>query len=241
MRQAEDLQRQFSDAQTMPRRVVGVKKLDHPADPTSSGGDLYRMAFDLQNESLVRALKGEEPVDATLKNQWDMKERDLRESLRRSMGEDYMNSTGGAQALSQFDTARNAAFTNFNRQLVGELSGETQARAESLSNLTSARMQQLLYPARSQQEASMALGQAAQSRLGIAGLFQHERTAQYEGKNNAYAQDQANAAARSQAMASLLNSAGQGIGAAGPTAGSALGGYTGSPAAQPTTVTVPTY
>src|SRR5207247_8369545 len=64
LRQQELADRQLWDAQALPRRVVGMKKLDQPADPTQSGGDLYRMASDLQNQTLVRALQGEEPGDA---------------------------------------------------------------------------------------------------------------------------------------------------------------------------------
>ena len=237
-KEAYQAQKALSDAQTMPRRVIGMKKLDHPADPTQSGGDLYRVAFDLQNESLVRALKGEQPVDATLNNEWNRKEQDLRERLRRQMGPDFETSTGGSQAIAAFDTERNAAFTRFNRQLVGELSQETESRANSLSNLTSARMQQLQYPANTQAARALQLGQVAGDRMPIANLFQHERKAQYEAKAAANSSDNANAAARGQAISALLGNAGQAVGAAGPT----LGNYLGSGGtATPATVTVPSY
>lgn len=236
-KEAAAAQQQLSDMQTNPRRVIGIKKLDHPADPTSSNGDLYQMAFDLQNQALVRALKGEEPIDATLRHSWDEKEKQVRERLRRQMGPDYETSTGGSEALALFDRQRNDAFSSYNTAIVGQLSAQTEARATSLSNLTSARMQQLQYPANSQIAHALSLGQAAKDRLGVADLFQHERLAQYESKKNANATDSANDLARSQQIASLIDSAGQGVGAAGQTA-SGMGKYLGT--AQPDTVTVPT-
>lgn len=236
-KEAAAAQQQLSDMQTTPRRVIGIKKLDHPADPTSSNGDLYQMAFDLQNQALVRALKGEEPVDATLRHAWDEKEKETRERLRRQLGPDYETSTAGADALSLFDRQRNDAFSTYNTQMVAQLSQETENRATSLSNLTSARMQQLQYPANTQMAHALSLGQAAKDRLGVADLFQHERLAQYESKNNAHQQDQAADIAHAQQIASLIDSAGQGVGAAGQTA-SGMGKYLGT--AQPDTVTVPT-
>lgn len=213
--EAAAAQKGLSDAETLPRRVIGVKKLDHPADPTQSGGDLYRMAFDLQNESLVRALKGEEPVDATLRHAWDEREQTLRERLRRQLGPDYETSTPGEQALANFDRERGESFSQYNTQITAQLSAETESRATSLSNLTSQRMQQLMYPSSVQAAHALQLGQVASDRLGIAGTFQHERLAQYESAANAHSADQAAAAARGQAISSLINSAGNGIGGAG--------------------------
>src|SRR5262249_3000475 len=133
--QAAIASRALSDAQSLPQRVVGFNKLDRPADPTGSPGGLYQMAFDLENESLVRALKGEEPVDGTLKTHWDQQEQELRNRLRNQLGPDYETSTAGAQALAVFDTQRNNAFASFNQDLVKALSAETESRAASLSNL----------------------------------------------------------------------------------------------------------
>lgn len=235
-KEAAAAQKMLSDAQTLPRRVVGVRKLeDGPVDPT--GDPNYRQAFELQNEALVRALKGEEPVDATLRTAWDEKERTLRERLRRQLGTDYETSTAGAQALANFDRERNESFEAYNTNLARTLSSETESRAASLSDLTSARMQQLLYPSNAQAARALQLGQVAGDRLGIAGLYQHERLAQFEGKRDAYNADAANAAARAQAIGDLMNATGQGVGAGG----AALDRYLGSQPASPTTVNVPTY
>jgi hypothetical protein len=236
-KEAAAAQQALSDAQTSPRRVIGFKKREGGAvDPT--GDPNYTTAFRLQNEALVRALKGEEPVDATLRTAWDEREATLRERLRRQLGPDYETSTAGADALANFDRERNENFSAFNRQLVGELSGETESRAASLSNLTSSRMQQLLYPSNTQAARALQLGQVAGDRMAIAQHFQHERLAQFEGKAASHAADSAAAQDRSQAIASLINQAGQGVGASGPTLDRYLGN---GGAAQPDTVDVPTY
>ena len=233
-------QQQLGEAQTLPRRITGFKKLAGPTDPTQSKGDLYRVAFDLQNESLVRALKGEEPIDATLKTAFDEKESALRERLRRSLGEDYQDSTAGSRALANFDRERGEAFKQFNQQLVQSLSSQTESRATSLSNLTSARMQQLLYPSNTQAARALQLGQAANDRLGLSGQRQHERLAQFEADTKTYQTDQANDAARASTISSLLSNVGGGLSGAAPTVGGALDKYLGG-GASPGTVTVPSY
>jgi hypothetical protein len=157
-------QRQLGDAQTVPRRIVGFKKLDQAPDPTQSQDDLFRVAFDLQNQTLVRALKGEEPIDSTLQKVWDQRELQLREQLRRNLGPDYATSSAGQEALAEFSREKAQSFEQYNREVIGQFSNLTESRAIALSNLTGARLQQLLYPADDQARRGLLLGQVANDR-----------------------------------------------------------------------------
>jgi len=204
-------QRQLGDAQTSPRRIVGFKKLDQPADPTQSKGDLFRMALDLQNETLVRALKGEEPIDATLRTAWDEKERSLRERLRRSLGPDYETSSAGIETLANFDRERSQSFAQFNQETIRAFSDMTESRATALSNLTGARLQQLLYPAGEQAKLGLALGQTASDRLALVRSQQEARGQKFDAAAAKYKADVARDNARAEAIAGI----GQGVGSIG--------------------------
>jgi len=231
LRQQELADRQLGDAQSLPRRVVGMKKLDQPADPTQSGGDLYRMAFDLQNQTLVRALKGEEPVDATLKTHWDEQESQLRERLRRTLGPDYESSSAGQQALANFDREKGESFQQFNSELIKSFSAETESRAKSLSDLTGARMQQMLFPANAQMQRGLLLGQAAADRNAYESVQQAGRGQEMQSNEDQYKADVANSNARAEAIQGVgagLGNVGEGITSAGPTLGAALKSYLGS-------------
>lgn len=230
-------QQALSDAQSQPMRIVGFNKLDRPIDPTGSPGGLYQMAFDLENESLVRALKGEEPVDGTLKTHWDQQEQQLRARLRAQLGPDYETSTAGSQALAVFDTQRNNAFATFNQDLVQRMSAETDARATNLSNLRGALMQQMMFPANQQLGRAAALGEAANSRINIAQLAQNERTAQFKSAESVYGNRLAQHQAQVDAIAGLIQAGGSAVGAVG----GGYGGSLNSSAASPGTVQVPSY
>jgi hypothetical protein len=236
MRQKELADRELSAAQTTGRRVVGLKKLEQSGDPTQSQGDLYRMAFDLQNQTLVNALQGKEPVDATLKTAFEEKEKALRERLRRTLGSDYETSSAGMEAIANFDRERSEAFKQFNQELVRSFSSMTESRAASLSDLTSARMQQLLFPSNAQAARALTLGQAASDRQQVSDLRQRERGLQFEGKKAKYEADRARSEARTQAISSLIGSVGGGLSGAAGSAGSFAGA-----SAAPTTVDVPEY
>lgn len=170
-------ERQLGEAQTVGDRVVGIRKLD-PSEvdlTTASGDDLFRVAYDLQNQTLVRALRGEEPIDATLKTSFEEGERDLRDRLRNHLGPDYETSTAGQQALANFAREKSEAFQQFNRQTINDFSSMTESRAKALSDLTGARLEQLLYPATRQADFSKALGDVAQGRIQYGEFRQQER------------------------------------------------------------------
>lgn len=224
-REANELQQQLGEAQTTGRKIIGLKPLSGgPSDPTQSKDDLFRATFDLENEALARALKGEEPVDATLKTSYDEKERILRERLRRQLGPDYETSTAGASALANFDRERSEAFAQYNMQATQLYATLTSQRAADLSNLTGARIQQLLAPSNAAIQRGQALGGLGKDRLEFTKSQQRERQISL-GKAQAVGNAKmAQAAAQGQIGTSIA-------GAAGPIAGgvsSAAGGFGGS-------------
>lgn len=169
-------QRQLGDAQTVGQRVVGIRKLS-TEEMIQSGepDDLFRVAFDLQNQTLVRALRGEEPIDATLKTSFEERERSLRDRLRNHLGPDYETSTAGQQALANFAREKSEAFQQFNRETIKDFSAMTESRATALSNLTGSRLEQLLYPAKAQAGLAEALGGTAGRRVEYGKFRQQER------------------------------------------------------------------
>jgi hypothetical protein len=223
MKQAALAQSRLSDAQTLPRRVVGFKKLDQPADPTQSKGDLYRMAFDLENKTLVNALQGKEPIDATLKYNFDQKEQQLRESLRRNLGEDYETSSAGMQALANFDRERNEAFQQYNTATIQSFSNLTEQRANSLSNLTTARIQQLYLPSGVQMDRASALGKAAGDRIQYENERMDQRNALLGAQQHQYSANQASNQAQAAQIQQLGSNFGQGLSSAAGSLAKYLG------------------
>ena len=169
-KQLAGLDNQLGSLRSMPGRVVGLKKMDTAPDPTGSAAGSYRQAFDLENETLVRALQGQEPLDPTLMRSLDEEERKLRENLRRQMGPDFETSTAGEQAMDDFKKKKAEALATWNRNTIETYSGLTQARAESLSGLTTEKLKQLSYPSSAQIGESSALGDLAKSRTAVAAL-----------------------------------------------------------------------
>jgi hypothetical protein len=207
LRDSQNAAAALGDAQTVPRRIVGLKpREDGATDPTGSKDGLYRAALDVENETLMRALKGEEPVDATLRTAWDEKERTLREKLRRSLGPDYETSTAGTQALANFDRERAESFEAFNRQTVKDFSTITEARATSLSNLTGARLDQLTFPVNQEIGRGLALGSAANARDNFATVL--AGVSPHTGASNA---SSASGGGSEAAIAALLGGLGKGL------------------------------
>lgn len=202
-------QRQLGDAQTLPKRIVGFKKLEEPGDPTQSKGDLYRMALDLENQTLVRALKGEAPLDATMKTAFEERERNLRERLRRQLGPDYDTSTAGSTALANFDREKAEAFQAYNTDTVQKFSSMTQARAHSLSELTTSRMAQLMAPSYGQAQRALNLGQVISDRNTARSGMMGVRTLQLQGEEAAFRSQAYNTAAKSQAIQGVGEAAGK--------------------------------
>lgn len=217
-------QRELGDAQAVGRRMVGIRKLDEgPSDPTSSENDAFRESFNLLNESLNSALRGEEPVDPTLANQFDEEERALRERLRRQLGPDFESSDIGVRALGDLADRRSRAFSSFNQQAIRDFSALTEGRATALSNLTAAKMQQLLFPSSQQIARGAALGAVASDINEFTELQEKKRTGQFE-KKKAQAEMEV---ARNQRRAQAIAGIGQAVGQFGQGVAGAAGGFGG--------------
>jgi hypothetical protein len=230
-REHEAAQKALSDAQATPRRITGFRQTQAP-DPTNSEDGLFRATLDLQNQTLYRALQGKEPIDSTLKFEFDERERSLRERLRRQLGSDYETSTAGQEALANLGRERAEAFEQYRQTVIKDFSALTESRATALSNLTGARLQQLLFPATQQLSRGQALGQAAQDRLAFTARDQAERQLQQSAGVSGQVSAGSSGAAIGQALGSLAN----GILAAGG------GSSSSSPStAASDTVQVPSY
>lgn len=168
---------ELGDISANPVRIRNFRKVD-PSDPTDSRGGAFREAFDLQNEALVRALQGQEPIDATLQTEYENREKILREKLRRQLGADYETTTAGSDALANFDREKSEAFSQYNREVVGQYSGLSENRAKALSDLTSARLGQLNAPSQFALGRAGALGEVAKARDTHAQLLLQARQKQ---------------------------------------------------------------
>jgi len=219
--EATALEKELGAAQTTGRRIVGLKKLEEgPGDPTGSKDDLFRVAFNLENEALARALKGEEPLDATLKTAFDEKERTLRERLRRQLGPDYETTSSGVDALANFDRERGEAFKQYNMEATQLYAKLTSNRAVDLSNLTGQRIAQLLSPSQAATQRGLSLGQAAADRLQFTRSQQVERQLGLDASKARYEAEMAQAQARGEMAGAIA----QGVGAGASGIGSAAGG-----------------
>ena len=220
--------RQLGDAQALPRRVVGMKKLDQTANPTgNTTDDLLNMASDLTSQTLVRALKGEEPVDATLKTTFDEREAQLRERLRRTLGTDYESSSAGQQALANFDREKSESFKQFNQELIQSFSGNMAGVQSAIGT----RMGQMLFPSSAQAQRGLLLGQVAADREAYVAQQQSGRELGFKASKAQYDAKVAEANARAEAIKGVgaaLGNVGEGITSAGPTLGAALKSYMGS-------------
>lgn len=235
-------EREFGAAQAVPRRIVALNRLPsvQSTNPTSSdlaaedptaANSLYRQAFDMENQALVRALRGEEPLDATLRTALDEKETLLRERLLRTLGIDYETSTAGAQALANFDRERAEALQQYNTALIKDYTSMTNTRAQLLTEMTSAGysqdttrlnnrgliLQQLLYPANQQIARAGALGAVSGARQEWLEGNRRERAQSYEQKRKAAADEASAAAAQNaalmQGIGGALSAVGQGASA----------------------------
>lgn len=207
-------ERQLGEAQAVGPRVVGLRQSEERPDPTGSKDNLFQVATDLQNQTLVRALKGEEPIDATLKTEYEERERTLRDRLRNSLGSDYESSTAGQSALSNFAREKAESFQRFNSETVRSFSDITNARAGLTSNLTGARLEQLLGPARAQAGFAQALGGTAERRMDYGKFRQAERGLLSNMDERAYNNRQQQNAAeqqRLQGIAGAIGGVGQGL------------------------------
>jgi hypothetical protein len=161
----------YQSALNNPRQIIGLDPIG--PDPTTgvraghdpkNPDDLMQIALDVGNESLLRALKGEEPIDQTLVHAYDVGEINLRERLRRQLGPDYETSTAGSQAINDFIRTKGEAFQQFNRQTIQLYSTMTQQEAQTLTNLTGTKIAQLLSPMDTSLKIAGALGSSADQR-----------------------------------------------------------------------------
>lgn len=173
-KQVAVLDSQISDLQTQPGPLTGLKKIG-PNDPTDSQGGAFRTAFDLENEALTRALRGEEALDPTLLRAQQEDEEKTREQLRRQMGPDFESSTPGIRALAEMNKRHAEEKATYNRQVIEGYSGLTENRAAALSNLTGQRIEQLSYPARAQQNLAAGLGDVNEGITKQQALLQENR------------------------------------------------------------------
>lgn len=221
-REMANAERELRQLQTVPPRITGISPIEGGApDPVGSGNDdnLFRQALDVQNQTLLRALRGEEPIDATLRSSFEERRRTLRERLRRQMGPDFESSSAGIEALANFDREESEAFTQFNRRTIETFSALAENRATSISGLTDSRLAQLSLPPNLQLERGLALGSQTDSRNAFVEQQRREREFQLQGtvadQNSRDAADARHAAALGGGLSSLggaLTSAGQGSG-----------------------------
>ena len=234
-------QDELSSLQSLPRRVVGIRPLDGGADPTGSKGGAFREAFDLQNETLNRALKGEEPIDPTLRRAFDEKERALREQLRRQFGPDFESADAAREILSNFDRERAEAFAQYNREQIESYSSMTGERAGLLSDLTSARLGQLQEPVKAQFTRAGALSGLGQDIRSTTAQREERRRTLFDVQTQQFQNRLINSISKAEglskegsAIGSIVNTliaaaAGGGAGgAAGATAGSTGGAAGGA-------------
>lgn len=165
---------QISDLQTQPGIITGLRKLG-PNDPTDSEGGAFRQAFNEQNDALLRALRGEEPLDPTLLRAQQEDEEKTREQLRRQLGADFESSTPGIRALQEMNKRHAEEKATYNREVIGQYSGLSENRAKALSDLTGARIEQLNAPARAQAQLATSLGDVADSISKQQALLQENR------------------------------------------------------------------
>jgi len=208
---------QLGRTSAVPRRIVGFKRLDGIADPTGSAGGAFGQALEGFNAHLAGALSGQEPLDPTLKREFEDRERRLRDRLRNTLGPDYETSSAGQQAIADFSREKAEAFAQFNRQSIQVFAGLGEQRAEALANLTSARLKNLAFPATFRAELGKNLEGLAAQRINLGQLRQQERFGQTEQQQRA---DQINAQGQSsQGLANIL----AGVGSAGGSLSKFLG------------------
>lgn len=233
-REIANLGDQLGQAQAVGRRVVGFRRLDGVADPTGSAGGAFGSALDAYNEHLAAALSGAEPLDPTLKREFDERERGLRERLRRNMGPDYETSSAGIEALRNFDREKAEAFAQYNTERIDTFSKLGESRASILSELTSARLKNLAFVPSFRGSLGEALGGAAKDRQGLMELRQRERLAPFESQEASRRQ-----AAEMRAGAALAEGEAEAelTGAIGGTLAGGLGGASGTLSRLPVTST----
>jgi hypothetical protein len=219
-RDVASLTRDVESRGAVGRKVVGFKPIPGVADPTGSANGSFGGALDQFNASLSRALAGEDPIDPTLKTEFESRERELRERLRRQMGPDYETSTGGQTALANFDREKAEAFAQYNREQISESSRLAESRASALSSLTGARLQRLAFPSSLRIAQGQALEGAAHSRQQFTEGLAAERAAAGRGAQEKAAAEANARAAQAQAIGNLL----AGVGSAAGTAGTLSGG-----------------
>ena len=210
-------------AQVVGRRVIGVKPIGE-FDPSGSAGGAFREALDLQSQSLVRALKGEEPIDPTLKSAFEERERTLHEQLRRQFGTDFIANPAARQVMSNFDREKAEAFVQFNREQIESMSALSERRAAALSDLTGSRLTQLQAPVAAALGRATGLGKYLGDALSVIQDQRAERELKYRASVGDFNARAYNTKAKSEGTKGIgegISSIGGAIGGAGGMGGSA--------------------
>jgi hypothetical protein len=215
-RQAQDAEKALGEGLTAGRTIIGFDRIAGVADPTGSAGGGFGAALDEFGAHRAAALAGKEPVDPTLLRAFDEKERALRENLRRQLGTDYENSTAGQQALANLSRERAEAVALYNTDRITTFSALEESRAGALSELTSARLKQLMSPALFTASLGESLEGLTAARDRHSELMQRERQVATEQRQNA---ERENAKTQSGGASSLLGNLLGGVGAASSSLG----------------------
>lgn len=147
-KQAQLSEEQFNQAQAMPKRITEFRPAtpdEIPADSPYSSHNPRNQITSLTDEALIRALKGEEPLDQSMVNRWRDQETEVRNSLRRRLGPDYENSSIGIETLAQFEEDKEEAFSNYQRDTVLAYSSLSQANAKLFDEQMSAYLERGTY------------------------------------------------------------------------------------------------
>ncbi len=208
-------ERQAGQVTAQPNRITGFRRL--PADqidPRSPFSALNpsRQALDLENEALLRALKGEEPLDPTLKNAFDEKEAILREKLLRQFGPDYEASTIGSDALRNFERERGEAFSQYNREVIGQYDQMSLNREKGLSDLGGAHLEQATYIPKFLASQGLALGDVIRNQNNYANTMLQARGLKVDAAKSKAAIEANNQDPGMAAVSSALGAIGSGAG-----------------------------
>lgn len=234
----EHSKEEFNRLQTMPNTITGFERMDPndiPAESPFSALNPLNKAQQTEAGRLNDYLAGGE-VDPTLKHQWTSAEQALRAQLTQRFGPDFENTSVGQMALQNFSRDKNEAFATWNQQQVERYNNMAFGGAANLQQLLAGQIGLMREPSGTQMGNAANLSNMAGARLQQEQTNLQERAAR-QGMTVTTAQSNPIALA-----GSGLSGIGQLLKTPYNSQGDTLGGaMTGSNAAQPTTVDVPTY
>ncbi len=167
-----DINVQVRDMEAMPKRITGFSPAPPdmiPADSPLSSKNPYNQIRALTNESLINALRGDEPLDQTMVRSWNEREDQLRRRLRTNLGPDYETSTAGIQALAELDRQRSESFQQYNTNLILNYDSMAQGQAQLMEQQLAGILERGTYLPKTQMEMAAGLNApigAMQNTLG---------------------------------------------------------------------------